>query len=418
MRRDRASAIHAAGDRVPEHGRRILCQVGLHGADGWHIPDTEGGDPAQIYPSMGVARVVARTPALKLTPGHFCKVLLLANPSGQTEATALDGMGNHPHEGPQGRVQVTATYTNSGGSEVVTRAINIVQSGEQYHAQPSGDAGAWIQLRRYMSSHMLPADMSLVANLDAWTNESVTVTIVVAYVGSPRIIDLTVSEWPLGVAADRSVGDWIMPLHAGHNGSDLGQLGGNVPKIRRAAADYGGGGEIVVDAAARQIQEFGPLLLFVTAFSEGTQNVTDTETSERTVTGTTYTNIWTASTTAFSSTFQGWSASSGANGRRVQDSEASVVLRDVDNVIPVKVWIYARMTAGVVTGTYRVQTAPYSWVEVAVTAGTSYAWHSALGHIRVGLGAQDAAPIEIFAKGSTALAVTAWRYVAIEYVNT
>lgn len=76
MRRDRASAIHATGDRVLTHGRRILCQAGLHGARQWHVDDGPVG--AATHPSPTAERVVLRTPAIALTPGHFPRAMLVA----------------------------------------------------------------------------------------------------------------------------------------------------------------------------------------------------------------------------------------------------------------------------------------------------------------------------------------------------
>lgn len=404
--------VHSNGDRVPYHGRRILLTVGQHGANEWHMPNTALSGLS--HPDKDTERVVARTPALTLTPGHFCRVVLIANPSGQTSHP--DGLGGYENGGPKGQVKVTATYDN-GGSSAIIRTIDIPGSNEQYSAQPSGSAGAWVQMRRFRSSLMLPADMTLISNLEAWTGSAVTVTLTVAYIGSPRVIDLVVFEEPLGIAEDLSAGNWIIPLHAGHAGGDLGQLVGSVPKIKKSSTDPGGGAEIICDAAARQMQEFGPILLYVTAFSEGTQNVTDTETSARSVTGTTMTNIWTASTADWVTNRQAWSVSSGANARRVQDSEKTAVLKDNTNVVPVKLWVYARMTTAGPTATYTFKTSLASIGRVPISASTSWGWYSAPAHLACGLGAQDASTLQIYAQTSSGGTTTEWRYIVIEYAN-
>lgn len=413
MRRDRASAVHATGDRVLRHGRRILLRAGLHGSGGWRIADTEPGQMSLTYPDSSTERVVMRMPALNLTPGHFVRVVLIANPSGMTEA-----IGSVP-TGAVGKVKVTAVY-NNGADTSVSRTIDIVPSAEQYAAQPSGAGAAWTATYRYRSPLLLPADLSLIANLASWT-DGVTVTLTLAYIGSPRVIDVVVYEEPYRLAYDLAAGDWIAPAHANGHGLNLGQLGGPVPVIKKSASDPGGGTEIILDAAARQCQELGPILLSATTWNEVRQDFDETEAEYQEVTGTSYTEIvalW--SSGAYDSDKAGWSLSSGANARRVQESEAVNVMRDADNVVPVRCWIYGAMStaAGSPTATVRFESSGEAIAEVAVAAGTSYAWHSATGHLRCGLGAQDPTVLQVRAKCSAGGGVGfRWRYIVVAFAD-
>lgn len=410
MRRARASAIHATGDRVLSHGRRILATCGLHGASGWHVADTAPGQMSLTYPKPNQERGVMLTPAIRLTPGHFVRAVVVAGPSGMTEET-----GSVP-TGAKGEIHIGATYTNGDGSTTVVKVLAIPGSGELYAAQPSGASAAWSQLHKRRSALMLPADMNLIANLAAWADD-VTVSIAVAYVGSPRVVDLVVYEEPLALAYDLAAGDWIAPMHAAPDGGSLGQLGGPVPVIKRSASDPGGGVEILTDAAARLAQETGPVLWSATTWDEGGQDFTAAEAEYLQVTGTTYTEIMSGEADTYSAATPAWSMSSGANARRVQESEQTAIMRDNDNVVPVRCYIYGAMSTAVgsPTATVRFEAASYSIAEVAVPAGTSYAWHSAPGTLRCGLGAQDPTALQVRAKTSSGGASFRWRYAMVVF---
>ncbi|MCY0995096.1 hypothetical protein OV203_48670, partial [Nannocystis sp. ILAH1] len=322
-----------------------------------------------------------------------------------------DGLGGFESGGPKGVVRVAATYDN-GSSKTVTRDLSIPGSETPNAAQPAGAGAAWAQLHRRRSSLLLPADLTAPANLAAWCDVA-TVALTVSYVGSPRAVDVVVFEEPLALAYDLAAGDWAVPMHAAANGGDLGQLAGPVPVTRRSASDPGGGAEVMCDAAARLCQELGPVLLFVSAYDEGNQPISATETDAKLLTGTGFRDFLTTATASFDATKPGWSASSGANARRVQDSEEHAVLRDHDNVVPIRCYIYASLS-GASTGIARIETAGHSAAEIRVT-GTSYAWFSAPGHLRCGLGAQDRTALQVKGRTTTPGVSLRWRYLMVAF---
>ena len=412
MRKDRASAIHATGDRVLTHGRRILCDVGLHLSRAWHIDDGPGG--GGTHPSNVVERVACRTPAIPLTPGHFPRAMLVASPSGMAE-NGLPADGGH-----FGRVKFVIDLYNGSTTETVTKTIVIPASTLLYAAQPSGTSAAWANLYRKRTSLFVPpVQLNEPANLTDWC-DGVTATITVYYVGAPRVVDCVVYEEPIAYAGDISAGDWAIPLHANGGGGNLGQLPGTVPLIKRSASDDGSGAECLVDAAARQVQELGPVLWYHTAWNEAAQTPTSTETDYSTVTGTAWTELLTGVAGAYDADLAGSSVGSGANARRVQDSAKALVMRDKDNVVPVRCYVYGAMStaAGNPTARVRFETGADSVCEIEVPAGTSYAWRSAPGTLRCGLGAQDAGVLQVRAKVSTAGPEFRWRYLLVVYDGT
>lgn len=406
MRRARASSVHATGDRVLSHGRRVLLQVGLHGADDWHVSDDAVGG-ALAHPHPDTERVVARLPAITLTPGHMPRLLVAANPSGMTATP-----GPVTATGAKGTVRLACSWDNGIDSPTTTTSISIPGSSEANAARPSGAAAAWSHLYRRRSTIITPANLALPANLAAWS-EGFTVSMVLRYVGSPRAVDVIVYEEPLAYARDISAGDWIAPLHADAQGGNAGQLAGPWPVVRRSASDAGGGVEVLTDAARRVSQEVGPVLWSATTWDEGDGDFSSTEAAARSVTATGWTELIADTTTAYATSGAGWSLSSGANARRVQESATARVLRDKTNAVPVRCRVYGRM-AGAGTAAVRFEAGPESVAEVAVS-GTSWAWHDASGTLRCGLGAQDPSVGQVRAKVSGAGATFEWRYLRVDF---
>ena len=406
MRKSRASSVHATGDRVLSHGRRVLLHVGLHGSDAWHVSDDAVG-MTLAHPSPTAERVVARLPAVRLTPGCFLRLIVAANPSGMT-ATA----GPVTAQGAKGVVRLAAAWDNGLSTPTTTTSISIPGSLEANAAAPSGAAAAWSHIYRRRSPLITPANLASLANLAAWS-DGVLVALTLSYVGSPRAIDVTVVEESFAYAADVSAGDWAIPLHADGSGANLGQLPGPWPVVARSAADVGAGAEVLTDAARRLSQEIGPVLWHHTGWAESEGDFSSAEVVARTVTATTWTELVDASTTAYDDAAAGWSLSAGANARRCQESEASVVLRDNTNAVPVRCYVYGRMTTAGPTARVRFESGAESVAEVVVTAGTSFAWHSAPGTLRCGLGAQDPSVGQVRAKVSSG--TFEWRYLAVVF---
>lgn len=409
MDRARASAVHATGDRVLGHGRRIILRAGLHGADAWHVSDAAVGGMTLAHPDPDTARVVARSPEFRLTPGHFLRLVAIVNPAGMT-SKLVDLL---PAEtGAKGYIRVACSWDNGLSTESSTLDIPTPTSQETNAAQPAGAGAAWMQLSRIQSVRIKPPVNLLVpANLAAWC-DGVDVTVTLSYVGSPRVVDVVVFEEPFALAYDISAGDWAAPMHADPNGGNLGQLPGAWPVIVRSATDDGHGGEFLLDAARRHAQDLGPVLFAATTWAEGSQDFAEAEAEARSVTGTSWEELVSGSASAFDADDDGWSVSSGANARRVRDSEETVVLRDATNVVGVRAFIYAAMSDAGATGTVRFESGPESIAEISVT-GTAWAWHEATGHLRCGLGAQDPTVLQVRAKTDDPAESISWRYLLL-----
>lgn len=412
MSKSRASQAHAAGDRLLAHGRRILCRTGLNGASEWHVPDT--AQVAQSHPDSTTERVVARTPAISLTPGHFVRMMIVALPSGMT--TQPDGLGGYEEGGAAGKVKITVTYDNGADTEAISSSLFIEGSKLENGKQPDAPGGGWTAIRRARTDLLLPAVMKNAQNLAAWC-DGVTATITVAYIGSPRVIDLVVHEEPYGLAYDSATGGWVAPMHAGPSGGDLGNLAGPFPVTQFKASDAGNGTRALCDAAKRLCQETGPVVWYWSAFNEAIQNVTDTEAAPVTKSNTipTFHSITSTSVggpTTSNPNRQLQSTAACVNASRIQDSGLAV-LRGKEYVIPCRFYVYAKMSTvvGSPTATFRFECDGVgTQVQLTIASGTSYAWHSTRGYIKTGLGAQQ------FTGMLTRVAVSAASTVSFLYI--
>ena len=243
-------------------------------------------------------------------------------------------------------------------------------------------------------------------------SDGVPAGIAVYYQGSPRVVDLVVFEEPYKFAADTGDTLWPLPLLTGGDGKSLTSLPSEYP-IRQAKTGVTGGGTYVqADAALRQ-RELGPLLWSHTTHVESAAGYTDAEPDPATVTSTSFAEVLSGAS-SYDADRPGVSVSCGANARVQKFSHHTLMLRDKDNVVPVRCWIRAKNSAGGEVGTIRFMSADYAIAEVVVT-GTSYAWFSATGHLRCGLGPEDTTLLQVLAKvtGGT----LSWTALAVEFAH-
>lgn len=408
-------ACFNAEDALMGHGRRILARVGLQGCDAWMVPDTAPDLDLQTHPRRGVQREVARVPAVKLTPGHFLRAMVLAVPSGQTSTP--DGM-SHPWKpgGREGIVDVEVTFYNIiDDPEDVAVSVIIPPSTEANGAQPQGPSAAWGDLFFVRSGLLKPAAIVDDATLAAWS-ENVTAEITIYYRSSPRVIEALVYEEPYVYAASTADTLWAAPCHSTSEGEPLKKLPAAYP-VEQAIAGINGGGTLALcGAAERQRRSIGPMLWSHTVYRESFAPIAAVVPAESVITATIRQELISSTYSfAFAAAEEGASLASGANGRVFETSHDQLVLRDKDNVVSVRCWVYAKVDNIAAEGVVEFLTAAWSAVAVAVT-GTSWAWHSMTGHLRCGLGPQDPSVLQVF--GSVSFGDTlSWRYLAIEYVN-
>lgn len=406
--------VFVAQDAMHTQTRRVMLQVGLHGAENWQIGDTPVAEGVQLRPTRALKRYVGRSPALRLTPGCFLRMTLVALPSGLT--MVLDGEGTWVEDGPFGEVGIEVKYRNAGGEEsVATATLTPVLSAAANGAQPQGPAAAFGALQRLRTLLLKPPVVIDVPGIEAWC-DGVTAEIAVYYRGGPRVLDLVVHEEPYMFAADTEGELWAQPMLTDGSGQSLAGLPSDFPVYQAKIGEVGGGTYVLADAALRQ-RELGPLLWCYTGRIESEAGLNDAEVAADTFAVSSFFAELVSGVAGYRVDRPGVSVSCGANARVQAFSHHTHVLRDADNVVPVRCWILGKMAMTTPTPSARIRfaAADYSIAEVVVS-GTEYAWYSATGHLRCGLGPGDDTVLQLLGR-VTAGATLSWRAAFVEYAH-
>ena len=411
-RADRVASIFAEQDRILPHGRRIVAQVGLNGADEFCVPSTDPTETgSQDYPDADTVRIACRA-KFDLTPGHMLRAVAVVSPSGNTQKfVPIFGLWVWDADGAGGRIVIETTFTNTGGSEVVTTLLEAPASPNEYGGESTYSQAVWAEAQR-LRSKLIKPDMPDPATAASWSDE-VTVELSVGFQGGVRPICVVVYEEPYQYLRSTADTDWATSIYTNGTGLPLPAYPTKWPVDQtNLGGEPSNGSEYLLATATRQTTALGPMLVTASAWNEAVQAVTSAETDEITTTSTSRVDLWRVSTTAWSDTIAAWSVSSGGNAPQFNTSGPKLELRDKARVIPVRIRIYCKKS-GAGSGVLRVQTAAYSLVDVSVTS-TSWGWVETTAHLRCGFGAEDETTLIVLGNvtaGATTLHV---RYLQIE----
>jgi hypothetical protein len=181
---------------------------------------------------------------------------------------------------------------------------------------------------------------------------------------------------------------------------------------RNPSADNRWGSQQAVKSLNDQRQIWGPCLMAWSCWNEDLVAANATEGTASVFTATTYREL-VHSATSYSTTAPGFSVSSGAYARNLEQS-GPLELRNVNGVIPVTVRVYARVTTAGHSGTVRFQTAPFSMRDLNVTS-TTWQWISGLAWLRVPVHASLDSHLQIHCKVTSAGHQLEIRYASVEY---
>lgn len=398
-RKDRVLSVLNQADSLLGNGRRIVARVGIHGAEEWQVLNTNTDSPLQKYPLLSASRVVARTPPILLTPGHFLKMSALVIPSGATQKY-VDEPGSWIMDTPYGRIDVVITWVGTGGVQSTIHKVTIAPSKRLYAAENTINfGGSWNELHRVEIPLMRPVFAETAANIHAWS-ESVEAEVTIKYVGGPRVVDLVISEVPWLYVRDADTDTtFSTTLSTAKTGKSLLTYPLDYPVVERWTDDVTLGSELLADVTDLQHRRFGPVLAHWTAFDEGTTVVTATEVPSVSTTSSSYVDMVRQSLTTWDADYPGLSISPGGHAQSFKSSNSYRELRGKDACVPVKCYAYCWVSAGG-SGTLAFQTEQYSIATIPVTS-TTPAWRAVTGHLRCGLGPEDTSVLQVFGKASS-----------------
>jgi hypothetical protein len=412
-KRDRVLAVHGEADRLLGNGRRVVCRVGLHGAENFQVGNADpDSDLTQVYPDHDTPRVAARA-KWKLTPGTFPMLSALVVPSGMTQRFSLADPIGWVADEPHGRLQVLVSFN---GIDDVTRTLDLPISLNTWGAESTAEGAAWAALRRVEIPLVYPEQAhELAADVAAWS-EGVECELELRYIGGCRVVDAVVQERPWRYGRDVGTDDapFASTLVVDAAGDTVGAYPAEYPVEERNADDPTYGMIHLLGVAHRQHTELGPVLAAWPAWDETTQPVTATDAATVSTSSTSFVRLLDAGA-AYDAAAPGWSVSSGGQAQQWRSSNAARVLRDKDACVPVRVWAYCHRT-GSGTATVRFQSADYSVADVAFASSTP-AWRSGVGHLRCGLGPEDASVLQVLGRVTVGTAALHVRHVLVEYLD-
>lgn len=382
---------------------RTLLSIGMHGAESMQIPSDDLPTEDQVYPLKTRETVVCRRPPIRLTPGCFPTVRGLALPSGPCSKFFF-AIDKWVYDGSYGQIKLSADYDNGVDTSTVEQIIDIPSSDNADNKETTSAGAAWAEF--------IPFECELIPGFVASQYmDGATVEITVSYLGAPRVVDLGIYELAIQYSRNTATDpdEWINPI------VDTAALPSQYPIEELSSTDPFYGSKLLADAAARQQRELGPLLMEWSAWSETDVSVTAAECPGINITSTSFVDLRNTSLTGWASTHPGWSVSSGGSAQQFNTSNHLVEMRALDAVVPVRCWVWgSRSVSG--TSVVRFQTQLYSICEVLITSSTAQ-WWSATGHLRCGIGAEDASVLEILCKASTGSTLNI-KHLAIEYLDT
>lgn len=412
---DRVASVFAEQDRILGHGRRIVAQVGLNGADAFLVPSTDPdtGLLTADYPTPTAVRVAYRG-KFSLTPGHMLRAVAVVIPSGATQRLDLVPEPGYVNGGGGGSIVIEAMFTNSGGSETLTASLQTPVSGNQYQGESTTAGAVWAEAHRLRSGLIRP-DMPDAATTASWS-DGVEVELSIAFKGGVRPISVIVHEEPYIYARSFSDGDWASSIFTNGAGLPLSKYPVPWPVSSTGInGDTSGGTNMLIDTAARQTRTLGPMLVTATAWNEASQSISATETVEKTTSSTTLVDLWRTAITGWSSGYAGWSMSSGGNAPQWNTAGPKLELRDKARVVPVRVRVYCKKS-GTGTGALRVMTQVYSLCDLVVT-NTSWTWVETTAHLKCGFGPEDASTLIVLGNVTAGTATLLVRYVQVEHID-
>ena len=410
-RAHRLHTAHVQADNLLGNGRNVVARVGLHGCSAFHIASVDPVSFTQVYPLRTVSRVVARTPAFAVLPGHFLRLSALVVPSGMTgQFAGATWFADIPY----GRIDVTITWTGSPGTVITTDYLQLPTSAETWAAENPEAGASWSGLRRFELPLVFPASvLTSAADRQAWS-EGVTAEVSIAYRGGVRAVDVVVQQIPTGYARDVGVDTtYSSPVITNGIGATVQAYPVAFPVEERGAADPTYGSVLLADIADRQQHVLGPVLAQWTAWGESGTPVGTTASPSASTTSTSFVGLL-RSGTAWASTRAGWSLSAASHAQQFKSSNARRELRGKNACVPVRCWAYCAGAAAT-NSVIRWQTESYSIAELTFT-GTTPAWRSCTGHLRAGAHPEDESVLEVFGKAAAANTLHLYHFL-IEYLD-
>jgi hypothetical protein len=395
-------ALHRAQDSILAGARRVVVDWSIGGADAFAQPDgtDDPGDPtpvgAQVYPIADWRRVGAYR--VNVSPGCGLVARVLYAPSGIVQKQSG---ANWIPDGVWAAVRIGhAWYESPSGSSTAMayRSINLEGSGlgEWGGGEPEQGGHWWNLVRTKDITGIHPAQYLQDPDVAVEYSEHASVELHVEVKGGARILQIVVYEVPLAHvqahdnaslksahAAPASLAPFTpMPMLKGSDGATYDENRHGITQV--------------MQVAERQSERLGPHIFSLSSWRESDASIWDqAEQNPFTTSSASFVDIMGSGTTTWSNESRGWIVA-GSNAKLHRLCDPRLIMRNgAAAVVPVRVRVDASQSAG--TGTLRVQSSAYEWVDVSITGAR--AWYTMVGYLASQVyGDQHIANLQVFVR--------------------
>lgn len=387
-----------AQDTIPASSRRVVAEWSLGGAIAFAQPAGTldpsrvdgGGIPIHDYPNDIWRRV--GTYRVNVTPGCELRARVLYCPAGLVEKA------NNNSDGAWGKVRIASTWTTGSTQGPFYRECVMEGStlGTYGGGEPAQGGGWWGQLRiKDIVDIRIPtftSDPGMAVAFSEWAR----VELGIDFKGGARVVRVVVYEHPLShVQAHNNTG--LKSVHAMPASTAPQTMLPQIdPPDGPTYAENRFGTSQLRNVAERQSERLGPRVLHASSWKENDTNVWDqAEGNPWTITSASLIDLNGLGFSAWSPEAPGWIVA-GSLAKLHRLCEPTLIAAGGGfAVVPVRVSIDCIRTGGT-SGTIRVQSAPFEYIDFAV--GTSRSWRTLTGYLATQVyGDHHAANVQVFA---------------------
>ncbi len=371
---------------------RTVADWSLSGATDWAQPNGTS-DPNthlanNIYPDAAVWRRLG-TYRVNVTPGCQLEARVFYCPAGLTQKftddTDLNGTPDaYESAGAWAELRIGHAWQQTPGgatTPIAYRSMSMEGSlnGTWGGAENTGVAGQnWNDLKDDYIFDIRPAGYTTDPSVAAAYSEWSTVELRIEVRGGARVQQVVIYEVPLAHVQDHDNAG-LKSVHAMPAGLAPQMPMPMIKPPNGATWDENRFGITqLMQVAERQSERLGPRLMHVSSWRESDASIWDqTEQNPFTTTSPTFVALDGSGLTQWSAESHGWIIA-GAHAKLHRLCEPRLIARDgAFAVMPVRVRIDASQSAG--TGTVRVQSGPFDWVDVPITGAR--AWSTLTGYL-------------------------------------
>lgn len=356
----------------------------------WGLDGGLSGTILQMMPEPDIFRTIGHG-NFTVTPGNWLRARVLCADSGETQGQGYHGESNlWWNSGTFGELVLSCTFENissqGSNSEQVNKRKILPHS--NYPSGTLDSNNSWKNLRTVMISEIMPANFKIDRQVGANYSELTNCEIHVLERGSPRLVHLNITEFPVGHSHpdDETFGQ-SAHAYANNNGKIPGQVVTDYPQTEEIDganwADLRFGSFAALSVLNNQIDRLGPNVF---NWSSWSHTGSAPSTTEMAIGMTTSWQSIPFDSATWSMTGSGW-VNPTADAQQYRRTDPKQILKGKRASMPVRIRIRAAVSGN---ARVRMQTCAHSFYEFAISAANGgQLWYEDLAYLEGGIAQDD-----------------------------